>query len=60
MHLAYMSVSSPARLRFKKHKGLLTHIAALIAHRATVHGAPTYIYKVRSHIGVLGNEAADQ
>jgi hypothetical protein len=60
MYLLQMAIHSPERLRNRKHKGLLTHMLPAIACRALLQGTTVAIYKVRAHIGVAGNDRADE
>ena len=59
MWLTHMAIHRPERTRLKKHKGILTHLVAAISCRTILHGSKVSIFKVRSHIGVAGNEQAD-
>lgn len=45
----------PQRMQEHRHKQLLMDIAAIISARAY----PTHLVKVKSHIGIIGNEIAD-
>ena len=60
MYLANMSICAPERLRYRKHKGILTHIMAEVCWRVVMHGCTVTLRKVRSHIGVKGNTSADR
>ena len=60
MPLLYQEPRSPERLRNRKHKGLITHMLPAIACRALLQGTTVAIYKVRAHIGVAGNDRADE
>ena len=55
MHLSQAHLVRPNQLRFHKHRWLLAAIAQNMLARL----APAYLAKVRAHIGVAGNEAAD-
>ena len=58
MHNIQKMVDWPTRLQESKHKEILTNIVALLGARALA-GHHTHIYKVRSHTGIKGNDAAD-
>jgi ribonuclease HI len=58
MHMIRRIMDAPWTLRESKHFQLLNNILDALRTRAEA-GGQTYIYKVRSHTGVAGNEAAD-
>jgi len=58
IHMIRRILDSPWTLRESKHLQLLNSILDALRARAEA-GGKTYIYKVRSHTGVAGNEAAD-
>ena len=58
MHNIQKMVDWPTRLQESKHKEILAKIVALLGARALA-GHHTHIYKVRSHTGIRGNDAAD-
>lgn len=49
------AIASPTRWRIHKHKHMLKKIVNKLLSRT----GSTYLYKVRAHIGVHGNELAD-
>ena len=55
MRLIWKAVTNPADLEDHLHKDLLGDIARMISERDT----PIDIYKIKSHIGMVGNEMAD-
>ena len=59
LHLTRKILTQPFLLRESKHLDLLTHIRALLLARAK-QGRATHFFKVKSHSGVMGNEAADR
>jgi ribonuclease HI len=52
-------IDHPSRLRECKHQKLLEDIVARLGARA-MGGSQTHLYKVRSHTGIKGNDAADR
>ena len=58
LFLVRLVLHTPERLRINKHRALLTMIAHAICCRATSN--TIHLHKVRAHIGVTGNEKADQ
>ncbi len=56
LHLIIANLQRPERFRYHKHKMIL----ACIAHLLLARTGSTTMYKVRSHIGIKGNEKADQ
>ena len=55
MRLIWKAVTNPADLEDHLHRDLLCDIARMISERDT----PMDIYKIKSHIGMVGNEMAD-
>ena len=52
-------INWPSRLQESKHREVLHHIVQLLGTRAML-GSHTYLYKVRSHSGIAGNDQADR
>jgi hypothetical protein len=59
IQLINQAVFWPDKLKTHKHYALLANIATLLQER-TAQGRTTAIKKVKSHIGIRGNELADQ
>jgi ribonuclease HI len=59
IHMIRRILDSPWTLRESKHFQLLNNILDALRARAEA-GGKTHIYKVKSHCGVVGNEAADK
>ena len=57
--LIAIAIHQPERLRRSKHRALLTDIAQQLLAQVCAMQHTVSIYKVRAHIGVAGNEAAD-
>ena len=55
IRLIWKAVTNPANIKDHLHKELLLDIARLISERET----PIDIYKIKSHVGMIGNEMAD-
>ena len=55
MRLIWKAVTNPANMADHLHKDLLDDIARIIGERDT----PLNIYKIKSHMGMVGNELAD-
>ena len=55
VRLIWKAVTNPANIRDHLHKEILEDIARLISERQT----PFHIYKIKSHVGMIGNEMAD-
>ena len=58
IYLVSIAIHQPERLRRSKHRSLLSEIAAFLLSKVCASQHTVHIYKVRAHIGVLGNEAA--
>jgi hypothetical protein len=59
IYLISIAIHQPERLRRSKHRSLLSEIAAILLSKVCASQHTVHIYKVRAHIGVHGNEAAD-
>ena len=59
MHAIYKQIHNPRGNQYNTHRELLRAIALALLHRAQT-GLSTDIIKVKSHIGIEGNEAADR
>ena len=53
------ALQAPSRCAESPHKTLLLHISQVILRRAN-QGLKTFLFKVKSHIGIEGNEIADE
>ena len=53
------SLRAPSQIKYDCHRPLLQAIASMIVTRAQ-QGVPTKVIKVKSHIGIHGNEQADR
>jgi hypothetical protein len=59
MHLIRKHMTNPDKHDMHKHRHVLTAICAILSNRAQAH-QQTEIIKVKSHIGIKGNEEADR
>jgi ribonuclease HI len=58
IHAIHNAIFRPQRVHRKLHSDLVGEIARLIINRAAV-GSHTHMHKVKSHVGIEGNEIAD-
>ena len=59
IHLIRRMLDSPWTLTECKHEKMLQSIVEILRQRAEA-GATTHMHKVRSHVGIMGNEKADE
>ena len=59
MFMIHKHLYEPHKHAENKHKAILQRTVAILLHRAAI-GSETTFLKVKSHIGIAGNEAADK